>query len=118
MPPGSSSRSFSCPRCGSTRIRRSLPQDGWERLVRELTPIHYFRCRDCNHRGSHWGAIAWPERELAADLPTRPAEQRDVTAVAVQRRRVVLLVLIAIGGGVVTGFMVHSCAPPPAVVAP
>lgn len=103
---------FRCPRCGSARVRRSLPQDGWERFVRSVTPIHYFRCRECNHRDSHWGPIAWPEQESPVEVPARPLEERDRTAIAVQRRRVILLLCIAIGSGVITGYMVHSCQPP------
>ncbi len=117
MPGLASARRFSCPRCGSSRVRRSVPQDGWERLVRAATAFHYYRCRDCHHRGSRWGRMSTHRRERRVpSVPVRPVEVRDLTAAALKRRRMVLLVLVAIASGIATGTMVDSCQPPPAAV--
>ena len=106
--------SFCCPRCGSPRLRRSVPQDGWERLVRSLTGFHYFRCRDCNHHGAHWGRLSGAHRARAqAAVPVRPVEARDLSAAALKRRRMVLVVVLAIASGIATGTMVNSCEPTP-----
>jgi hypothetical protein len=111
-------RTFQCPSCGSSHLRRSLPQDGWERLIRALTPLHYYRCRDCGARGSHWGEIAFGVPSGSPPLPSRPIEERDRTALVVKRRRAAFLVMIAIGAGMLTGMTVHACQPPPPAAAP
>jgi hypothetical protein len=102
-----------CPSCGSTRIRRSLPQDGWERFLRAIAPVHYYRCRECNHRGWTWGPVLLSDEAAPPNVPVRPPEVRDATAAAVRRRRALFLVVVAVGAGIAMGFMAERCAPPP-----
>jgi hypothetical protein len=77
-----------------------------------VSGFHYYRCRDCHHRGSRWGRLAVHRHPRSApDVPCRPVEVRDLTAAAVKRRRMVMLVLLAIATGIATGTMVNSCQP-------
>src|SRR5512143_1555456 len=102
----------SCPRCGSQRLRRSAPHDGWERLVRALTPLHFYRCQECGFRGSRRGRVG-SSRPVASDpsITPRPIELRDLKAAAESRKRMALLLLLAIASGIATGTLLNSCQP-------
>ncbi len=39
-----------CPKCSSTRMRRSRSRNRRERRVRFFLPVRYYRCHQCNHR--------------------------------------------------------------------
>lgn len=39
-----------CPKCNSTRMRRSRSRSGRERRIRFFLPVRYYRCHQCNHR--------------------------------------------------------------------
>ena len=101
-------RAFRCPRCGSQRVRRSMPRDGWERFVRTVTPLHYYFCRDCDRRGVHFEAI--PASGVGRG-PTmgRTLEDRDRKAALVKARKTVLSVLFAGALGAAAGMYIHSC---------
>lgn len=98
-----------CPECGSRRVRRSAPRSAAERLVRAVTPLHRFRCRDCAHRGWHLGAIP-SRRHRDRELPAgRPLERRDIEAKQLKRKRLVSSVLVAVALGAAAGVYVHDC---------
>lgn len=107
-------RAFRCPHCGSTDIRRSLPRNLFEDVVRSLTPYHLYFCRDCQSRGWKLGALKVSDDPVAA----RPAfgrqlEPRDTTARRRRWRRLLLTIVFAIALGVATGIRLHSCAQQP-----
>jgi hypothetical protein len=99
---------FTCPRCGSIRVRRSMPRDAWERFVRSVTPFHYFLCRDCDHRALHVGRVPVGDG-TGAPWPGRPVEERDRRAARVKARNTVLTALLAVMLGAAAGVYVHSC---------
>ena len=39
-----------CPKCNSTRMRRSRSRNRRERRIRFFLPVRYYRCHQCNHR--------------------------------------------------------------------
>ena len=44
-----------CPKCGaSDRLHQSHSRNGFERLVKKVTPYRMFRCHACNHRLWLW----------------------------------------------------------------
>jgi hypothetical protein len=97
-----------CPRCKSRDVRRSMPRGPWERLVRRLTPYHYFLCRECSYRGFHFGAVTAGSGDGPA-LPSRPVEVRDQEARRRRIRQVATSILLATVMGVGAGVMIHSC---------
>lgn len=100
----------SCPRCGSERLRRSAPRGLGERVLRSLSPVHFYRCRVCGHRGWHLGTIGRVHREKRpAEVPGRPVEKRDLEARRAKRARAVVAVAAAVGLGVAAGFLIQSC---------
>ncbi len=96
---------LSCAHCGSPQIRRSAPKGLFEYLVRSATPIHFYRCRACGRRGSHWGRI--PRAGSAGG--GRPVESRDLRLRRNRKVRLVVTALLAIALGVASGLYVHSC---------
>jgi ribosomal protein L37AE/L43A len=101
-----------CPRCGSSNVRRSKAKTAGERLVRYLTPFHYYRCRKCGHRGAHLGRV--PTAHAHHDLdpsrtPGRPLERRDLEESLERRKRVFWTVVLAVALGALAGKYVHSC---------
>lgn len=98
-----------CPRCQSTNIRRSVAKTPSEKLVRYLTPFHYYRCRKCGHRGTHLGRV--PHRHVDANdkTPGRPVERRDLDEVLERRKRALWSVFLAVVLGTVAGIYVHGC---------
>jgi len=46
----STTKSSTCPSCGSDDVRFSRSRNGIERLFRRLTSIAPWRCRDCGLR--------------------------------------------------------------------
>lgn len=100
---------FSCPRCGSTHMRRSAPHSPGERFVRAVSPVHFFRCRSCGHRGWHLGRVGPRRRRHSSQLPARPVEKRDLEALRTRRARTLLALAVAIGLGAATGVVVESC---------
>ena len=101
-----------CPRCGSTRVRRSMAKNPGEKLVRYLTPFHYYRCRKCGFRGKHLGRV--PTLHAHQDLdpsktPGRPLERRDLDEVLERRKRVFWSVFVAVALGAMAGVYVHGC---------
>ena len=99
---------FTCPFCGSDRVRRSAPRGGLERLLRSLTPFHFYRCRACGHRGWHAGRVG-RRRRRSPPPPGRPVEKRDLEVVRARRNRAVVAVAAAVGLGAASGLLVHSC---------
>jgi len=106
-----------CPICGSGRIRRSMPRTGWEHLVRAITPLHLYMCRDCEHRGWRFGSlpdvvIHSPDQQTLG-LPSRPVERRDNDAARRRWRRAIISFVFAVLLGALFGRYVHSCQQPP-----
>jgi hypothetical protein len=111
-PAGAPAGVVRCPRCGSSNVRRSKAKTAGERLVRYLTPFHYYRCRHCGHRGTHLGRV--PVHQARSDLdpsktPGRPLERRDLEESLERRKRVFWSVVLAVGLGALAGKYVHSC---------
>jgi hypothetical protein len=86
-----------------------MPRDGWERFQRAVTPLHFYLCRDCEHRGSHWGTIRSAPDAAAALGTSRPIEERDRIAAHAKLRSAVLSVVFATILGAAAGAYVHSC---------
>ncbi len=100
----------SCPHCGSERLRRSAPRGLAERLVRWLSPVHFYRCRTCGHRGWHLGVIGRARRRRRAEpVPGRLVERRDVEARRARTIRVAIALAVALGLGAASGLVVHAC---------
>jgi hypothetical protein len=112
QPPGAPGDRLRCPRCGSSNVRRSKAKTPGERLVRYLTPFHYYRCRKCGHRGRHLGRVPAPPAPSDQDpsrTPGRPLERRDLEESLERKKRVVWTVLLAVALGALAGKYVHSC---------
>src|SRR5512136_3424113 len=97
-------RSFVCAQCGSDRVRRSPAKPPVERFVRTATPFHLYRCRNCRHRGWHFGPVPEGGEERAeVALPGRPIEPRDIAASRRKRRKIVGSVLLGVALGAAAG---------------
>ena len=94
---------FHCPRCSSSRVRRSAPHSVGERLLRAFSPLHFYRCRDCGHRGVHMGAL---ERAGAGG---RRLESRDIEDMRARRLRAMVLMILAAAVGAIAGLNIYSC---------
>ncbi len=104
--PGSpNERGFTCIHCGSPQVRRSAPKGLGEQLLRSFSPVHFYRCRACGRRGSHWGRIPREGRSGSG----RPVESRDVRLRRRKRTRIAFSVALAIALGVASGLYVHGC---------
>ena len=109
---GGEGAAFHCPRCASTNVRRSKAKTAGERLLRYLTPFHYYRCRKCGHRGLHLGRVPTPPAGHEHDpskTPGRPLERRDLEEALERRKRLLWTVLLAVALGALAGKYVHSC---------
>lgn len=102
---------FACPRCGSTRVRRSMAKTPGEKAIRYLTPFHFYRCRSCGHRGKHLGRVRSEHlhHEDPSKTPGRPIERRDVEESLERRKKMLWTVLLAVGLGAMAGVYVHGC---------
>lgn len=97
---------LSCAHCGSPQIRRSAPKGQLEYLARSFSPVHFYRCRACGRRGSHWGRIP---RARQGGNGGRPVESRDMRLRRKRRLRLLLSAVLAIALGVGAGLYLHSC---------
>jgi hypothetical protein len=97
---------LSCAHCGSPQVRRSAPKGLLEYLVRSVSPVHFYRCRACGRRGSHWGRIP---RAASGGAGGRPVESRDMRLRRKRRVRLVVSAAFAIGLGAASGLYLHSC---------
>ena len=100
-----------CPRCQSTYVRRSVAKTPGEKLVRYLTPFHYYRCRTCGHRGRYLGRVPVGHRhgDPSDTIPGRPIERRDLDAALERRKRAIWSVFVAVALGALAGVYVHGC---------
>ena len=110
MPGPAADRAFLCPHCRSKDIRPSSPHDFIEIAVRKLTPLHLYKCRECDHRG--WRFKSRP-RESSASAGVagsgRPPEPRDRARRREDRRRALTMLLIATALGAASGIYLHGC---------
>jgi hypothetical protein len=91
-------------------VRRSRAKTPVERFVRAATPFHLYRCRNCRHRGWHFGPVLDDGQErVEARPPGRPVEPRDVAASRRKRRKIVGSVLLGVALGAAAGAYLHSC---------
>jgi hypothetical protein len=89
--------SRTCPRCGSSLLRRSHPHGAWKRLVRATTPLRRFACEGCGHHGWTLARLPRvPESEPNGETTGRLLERRDLRAHRRRRLRVLLLVALAV----------------------
>lgn len=93
-----------------------MARSSWEFLVRKVTPLHLYMCRDCEHRGWRLGSlpesvIHGPDQQ-ALGLPARPVEKRDSDLRRRRWKRAVLSFLLAVVLGTAFGRYVHGCQQP------
>jgi len=100
-----------CPTCSSTDIRRSMPRNGRERLLRTLLPVHLFFCRNCEQRSWIWVGSAssrrssHPRRREAG----REMEARDRALARRMRHRLLRSAFLALLLGAILGLYVTNC---------
>ena len=102
-------RAFTCPSCGSTRVRRSAPKGLSEQLIRSFSPFHFYRCRDCGRRGRYLGRGLAGEERGHGGRSGRPIENRDIRAARRRKRRLWVAVVLSLGLGALAGLYLHSC---------
>ena len=85
-----------------------MPRTAFERLLRHTTPIHFYLCRACEHRGLTFGPVR-VSGARPAQLPGRPIEARDRALARVKLRRTVMSFVFAALLGASVGLYVHGC---------
>ena len=100
---------LSCAHCGSPQVRRSAPKGLLEYLVRSVSPVHFYRCRACGRRGSHWGRVPRAGSGPGSRGGGRPVESRDTRLRRKRRLRIVVSAAFAILLGTASGLYLHSC---------
>jgi len=85
-------------------VRRSEAKTGPEKFLRRLG-IHFFRCRECQHRGRKIGAL--PGRESSSGSGAR--HSRDRMAARRERGTVLAAFVLAAVLGLGAGVYLHSC---------
>jgi hypothetical protein len=90
---GSSSKPFSCPKCGSTRVRPSARRSRREKLLR-FVGVRFYRCRDCRHRSSRRGSMPSDDPGRRARLKALAREERRRKGTGAERALLALVVLV------------------------
>jgi len=100
-----------CPKCSSTDIRRSMPRNGRERLLRRILPIRPFFCRTCEQRTWIWGSYGVSTRASRAGVPRRGRglEARDRALARRTRGRLVRSAFLALLLGAIFGVYFMHC---------
>ena len=102
---------FRCPKCSGTDLRRTMPRNGRERLIRSVLPMHLYFCRTCERRSWIWGATPRVRARGASTGASggRTLEPRDRALARRNRNRVVKSAVFALLLGVAFGIYLKGC---------